>query len=80
MLKNNKWEEIDSVPRLVGTYKAVLRYNNLEIEKEYKIENAPVKEHNPETGDKIIYTFISFIISLSMIILIIIKIKKYTKN
>lgn len=73
--KENKWEEIDGSPKLVGTYKAVLRYNDLELEKEYTIAHA--KEENPETGDNIIYTFISLIISISMMILIVKMRKKY---
>ena len=44
---NDDWKEINSVPIEVGTYKAILNFNNLEISKEYSILEPP-KVEEPE--------------------------------
>ena len=74
--ENNDWKELSSVPKEEGTYKAVLTYNNMNIEQEYSI--GP-KNPNTAVDIKLLGTAALYII-LTIIILGIlskIRIKKY---
>ena len=62
---NGDWKEINSAPKDVGKYKAVLTYNNLSIEQEYTIQ-----PNNPNTETSLI-KIISLILIVGSIILLI---------
>lgn len=62
---NGEWKEINSAPKDVGKYKAVLTYNNLSIEQEYTIQ-----PNNPNTETSLI-KIISLILIVGSIILLI---------
>ena len=74
--ENNDWKELSSVPKEEGTYKAVLTYNNMNIEQEYSI--GP-KNPNTAVDIKLLGTAALYI-TLTIIILGILsksRIKKY---
>ena len=72
-LVNNKWTDIEDIPSSVGNYKAVLTYENYEIEEEFTILK---REVNPNTIDNITGMIISLIISICFIIIPVNLLKK----
>lgn len=78
---NDKWNELKSIPKLAGKYKATLTYENLSIEKEYIIQEE-IKNPNTSINTWLIF-FATFILIISLVYIKGVenlKIKKYTNS
>ncbi len=60
---DNTYKKVNTVPKELGKYKAVLKYSNMEIETEYEIVNQIT---NPETGDINPYVMIAIALVLTI--------------